>query len=249
MKVRGGTPDPHRGQAAGALSPVQHRVLTCLVEGMSYEETRAHLGYKNIGSVRDHVVLSASKLGAGTSQALVGRYSRYVLLRRLEADMRDRVHRLRTTRPGDQVAEFTAVHLESIANAYRYEAFELVPALATPKCVHGRMISMERCQACLINRKGEHTFQPVRVKDPYDGTTVTRCVHCSETQSRGTHRADPKPAPVPKELPDGVEHGSLGAYRKYKCRCAPCARKQAEYQADWKAMDKARKAALKAVTL
>lgn len=248
MKARGGSVNPHHGSTRGPITPIQHKVLSCLVQGMSYEEAREHLGYKNVHSIRTHVALSAAKLGVGTSQALTGLYARYVLLRRMETDMRGRVTRLRTTVPGDRAVELTAQHLESIANAYRYEAFELVPALNTPKCVHGRMISMERCQACRINRSKEHTFQSVRVKDPWDGTSSERCTYCCETRRRAAHRAEPKPFATPKDLPDGVKHGSLGAYRKYGCRCQPCCSAQSSYMADWRAKNRARKAALSAVT-
>lgn len=253
MKARGGAISPHRGKKDGPLSPVQHDVLKCLADGLTYEEARQALGYSNVGSIRDHVALSVAKLELNTSQELVGVYAQYMLLRRLEGEMYSRAERLRLAGGDDKLTSSMAWHLESIATEYRYEAFRIIPAHNTPECVHGRHISMVSCQACKMNRTKEHTFRPVTVKDPYSKISTQYCTYCSDRQRGGAHRLEPTSAPVsrrdqvavdrtPVELPEGVRHGSRRAYQKHKCRCIPCSHAQSRYKADLRAREKERRA-------
>lgn len=237
-------PSPgRRGKDHGPLSPVQHKILTLLSEGKSSEETRQILGYKDIRSINDHRWLARKKLGIETTWGLTAHYARFQTLRRLEEEMRERARRLIASGAKDPEIGAVVQHLESIADSYRYESNELVPPMVTPKCVHGLMISIERCRVCQTNREKEHTFQGVKVTDVYDNTSAMRCTFCSETRYKATHRSVQFLGQEPVDLPEGVDHGDLEAYRKHGCRCALCTRAQNKYKAEWRVMDKRRREA------
>jgi len=233
----------NRGKTDGPLSPTQHRILQHLADGDNTEETRQKLCYKDIRTINDHTWLSRKKLGIKTTWELMATYGRYTELRRLEGELRDQVRRLTKNAAGNAAVTMTAQHLESLADSYRYQAFEIIPPMVTPKCVHGQMITVERCRVCQMNRTKEHTFQGVKVTDAYDNISAMRCTFCSEIRSKAAHRSVQALQSADVELPEGVDHGTLEAYRKYKCRCIPCAREQSRYMAEWRVMDKRRRLA------
>jgi len=162
------------------LTDLQHRVMTALCQGMTYRTASRLLGIGkgNSRAVGHHMQQAVRKMGVDGSWAAMARYSRYLTLLELATELELMV---------DGLEDLAADNAQELANQWREQAHKLVPPTATPQCDHGRMLLLERCDECEINRTQRHPSKTVKFQKPGTHRLCIRCTVCGTAPSSHSH--------------------------------------------------------------